>query len=331
MDSAKFNKLLNEKYFLLQDIAKKYDYCEELLIMITFMYICFYMDFGKASDLPLYDLLNKVRIIYGTGTTDEVAVSNGLGHIPKGSAAVTLFTPNFDVFKNASLKQKPQTIILGTHVGDFLATPVLKLEMLSHEVRHALMGYFNTNKLLDPDTYYMRSGLNESYYTRNKEGKNPISAKHEGNTLDEITNTYITERLVNRIMSFQKYHHMDSKFKNYLSTLKTRQEDGIYRPIGYYSEVRLFAPLLQNQTFIDLVNQHQFDGEIDIIKDLINNHTDLCDYSSFCSLLDTVYEGNGKYPNEANNQNIEFVQEHIQNIQKVKSIVLDLNQHLSSH
>ena len=39
MDNEKFNKLLNEKYFLLQAIAKKYNYNEELLDMITYIYI----------------------------------------------------------------------------------------------------------------------------------------------------------------------------------------------------------------------------------------------------------------------------------------------------
>ena len=38
MENDKFNKILKEKYFLLKDIAKKYDYSEELLDMITFIY-----------------------------------------------------------------------------------------------------------------------------------------------------------------------------------------------------------------------------------------------------------------------------------------------------
>lgn len=42
MDNVKINKLLNEKYFLLQDIAKKYNYSEELLDMITYIYIYIY-------------------------------------------------------------------------------------------------------------------------------------------------------------------------------------------------------------------------------------------------------------------------------------------------
>ena len=60
MDSTKFNKLLDEKYFLLQDIAKKYNYSEELLDMITVIYMSFYMTFGKKCDFPLYDLFNRV-------------------------------------------------------------------------------------------------------------------------------------------------------------------------------------------------------------------------------------------------------------------------------
>lgn len=140
MDNIKFNKLLNEKYFLLKDIAQKYNYSEELLDMITFIYVSFYMDFGKKCDFPLYDLFNKVKIIYDYGTVDEISIRNNFGKIPGGSAAVTIFVPNLKFFKNSSLKQNPQTILLETHVEEYLATPALKLEMLTHEVRHALMG-----------------------------------------------------------------------------------------------------------------------------------------------------------------------------------------------
>ena len=147
MDSIKFNKLLSEKYFLLKDIAQKYNYNEELLDMITFIYLSFYIDFGKNCDFPLYDLFNKVKIIYDHGTVDEISLKNNFGKMPGGSAAVTIFIPNLKVFNDSNLKQNPQTILLGTHVEDYLATPALKLEMLAHEVRHALMGYYNTNIL----------------------------------------------------------------------------------------------------------------------------------------------------------------------------------------
>ena len=79
MENDKFNKILNEKYFLLKDIAKKYNYSEELLDMITFIYLSFYMDFGKKCDYPLYDLFNKVKIIYDIGTVNEISIKNGYG------------------------------------------------------------------------------------------------------------------------------------------------------------------------------------------------------------------------------------------------------------
>ena len=90
MENDKFNKILKEKYFLLKDIAKKYDYSEELLDMITFIYISFYMDFGKKCDYPLYDLFNKVKIIYDRGTVNDISIKNGFGKIPSGVAAVTI-------------------------------------------------------------------------------------------------------------------------------------------------------------------------------------------------------------------------------------------------
>ena len=154
MVSDNFNKLLNEKYFLLKDIAKRYNYSDELLIMMTFIYISFYMDFGKSCDFPLYDLFNKVKILYDYGKVTDIALKNNLGTMPSETVAVTIFTPNLNVFKDASLKQNPPIILLGTHVEEYKATPIFKLEMLIHEIRHALMSYYNTNILLDNNTYY---------------------------------------------------------------------------------------------------------------------------------------------------------------------------------
>lgn len=331
MDDIKFNKLLNEKYFLLKDIAKKYNYCEELIDMITLIYISFYIDFGKRCDFPLYDLFNKVKVIYGNGTVNDIAIKNNFGAMPNGSAAVTIFTPNLNVFKDATLKQNPQTILLGTYVDEYLATPILKLEMLAHEIRHALMGYFNTNILLDKNTYYMRSGLQETFYSKNVNLKDEFSIKRQGTTLDEITNTYITELLVNRIMAYKKYRIENANIRAYLNSLKTSQPDGKYRSIGYNSEVRLLYPLLISEMFINIINQHQFDGEISIIKEFINKYTNDCNYDYLCQLLDDIYDGNGKYPLEVQNGNSEFVNNHISKIVRTKSIILDIRKNIEGN
>lgn len=326
MDSANFNKLLKDKYFLLKDIAKKYDYSEELLDMITFIYISFYMDFGKKCDFPLYDLFNKVKIIYEQGTVDEISRRHNFGSLSGGSAAVTIFIPNLKVFDDSTLKQNPQTILLGTHVDDYLATPILKLEMLAHEVRHALMGYYNTNILLDDKTYYMRSGLQETFYTRDDNCSDKFSVNRTGTILDEVTNTYITELLVNRIMSFKRYGIDSNTLKRFLETLKTKHVDGRYRSIGYNLEVRLLYPILLNEMFINLVNHHQFDGDIEIVKQFINKNASDCNYEEFCKLLDQISENNAKYSSESCGE--DFIKSHVADINRAKSIVLDINKSL---
>ncbi len=330
MDNIKFNKLLNEKYFLLKDIAEKHNYSEELLDMITFIYISFYMEFGKICDFPLYDLFNKVKIIYDAGTVNEIALKNKFGSMPSGSAAITIFNPNLKVFKDSSQKQNPQIILLGTHVNEYLATPVLKLEMLAHEVRHALMGYYNTNILLDDNTYYMRSGLQETYYLRNDDLKERFTSKSIGTTLDEVTNTFITELMVNRIMTFKKCKIENNNLRLYLSSIKTSQPDGRYRSIGYNSEVRLLYPLLLNEMFINLVNHHQFDGNINLVKEFIENNSNMCSYHELCELLDDIYSGNSNYHLALQNNDIDFIQNYINSINNVKSIVLDIGKNMAN-
>ena len=330
MENDKFNKILKEKYFLLKDIAKKYDYSEELLDMITFIYISFYMDFGKKCDYPLYDLFNKVKIIYDRGTVNDVSIKNGFGKVPSGAAAVTLFTPNLKVFENVNLKQNPQTIILGTHVGKYLATDALKLEMLTHEIRHALMGYYNTNNLIDDNTYYMRTGLSESFYIKDNRLKDKYRVEEVGRTIDEITNTYITELLINRIMGLKKYRIENSTLNRYLSRIRTSQEDRRYRSIGYHNEIKLWYPLLSSKQFIELVNEHQFDGQIDIIKEFIENNTSLCNYSELSSLTDIISNGNSRYDEALKSNDIDYIKEHIENIKKEKAILLDLKNNIGA-
>ena len=225
-------------------------------------------------------------------------------------------------------KQKPQTIILGTHVGDYLATETLKLEMLAHEIRHALMGYYNTNTLIDENTYYMRSGLGETYYIKDDSLKDKYKVKENGRTIDEITNTYITELLINRIMNLKKYNIENSTLNRYLSRVKTNQKDGRYRAIGYFNEIKLWYPILLNEQFINIVNQHQFDGEIDIIKDFFESNTNLCNYDELSSLTDTIFDGNRKYDRAVENNNVDFIQNHIANIKREKEIILDLKKNM---
>ena len=174
----------------------------------------------------------------------------------------------------------------------------------------------------------MRSGLQETYYLRDDDTKEHFSTKRTGTTLDEITNTYITELLVNRIMSFRKYKIENNNLKRYLDSLKTSQPDGKYRAIGYNSEVKLLYPLLLNEMFINLINQHQFDGEIGLIKEFISSNTSICSYEQLCELLDTIYNNNTKYPQEVKNNNVDFIHKHINDINYTKSIVLDINKAL---
>ena len=179
-----------------------------------------------------------------------------------------------------------------------MATEALKLEMLTHEIRHALMGYYNTNNLINENTYYMRTGLSETFYIKDNGLKEKYRVEKVGRTIDEITNTYITELLINRIKELKKYRIENSTINSYLSRVRTSQNDGRYRSIGYHDEIKLWYPLLLSKQFIDLVNEHQFDGQIDIIKEFFENNTNLCNYNELSSLTDTIYNGNSNYTKE---------------------------------
>ena len=208
-----------------------------------------------------------------------------------------------------------------------MATEALKLEMLTHEIRHALMGYYNTNNLINENTYYMRTGLSETFYIKDNGLKEKYRVEKVGRTIDEIINTYITELLINRIKELKKYRIENSTINSYLSRVRTSQNDGRYRSIGYHDEIKLWYPLLLSKQFIDLVNEHQFDGQIDIIKEFFENNTNLCNYNELSSLTDTIYNGNSNYTKELEKNNIDFLNEHIK---REKDIILDLRKNIDA-
>lgn len=332
MDNSKVNKLLNQKYSLIQDIAKKYDYNEELICMLTFAYIGFIMELGKDSDFVIYDVLNKVKTIYEEGTLNDISQRNNFGTMPSGSVAVTIFEPNLKVFDDETLKQKPQTIILGSNLSDeVLATPILRLEMLVHELRHALTSYHNTNKLLDPTTYYMRSGFQETFYTKKSDSKDNISEKRFGCILDEVINTFGSERIINKILHLKGVKIDNKNLREYLNTIKTSQQDQKYRALGYNSEIRLMYPLLLNDTFFSLVNEKSFTGELEEFKELISNTSTEISYETFCLQLDAFHNASEKYKRLSKSGEIlteedkMFAASYINNINQLKQTILAIN------
>ena len=129
-------------------------------------------------------------------------------------------------------------------------------------------------------------------------------------------------------MNLKKYKIENSTLNRYLSRVKTSQKDGRYRAIGYFNEIKLWYPILLNEQFINIVNQHQFDGEIDIIKDFFESNTNLCNYDELSSLTDTIFDGNRKYDRALENNNVDFIQNHIANIKREKEIILDLKKNM---
>ena len=328
MNDVAFNKVLNSKYLLLNSIVQKYNYSEELHDMMTYIYLSFYMDFGKQCDSALYDLFNNVQIIYESGTMKDIALKYNFGDMPDDCLALTIFTPNFKVFDNPNAKQKPQVIVVSSMLNGAIATPLFKLEMLLHEIRHALMGYYNNNILINENTYYMRSGIQEIYYHKEGYSDDSLTTKKVGMILDEVVNTYVTEKYINKILSFKKYNIKNPNLKTYLSSLHTFQSDGIYRASGYNDMIHLLYPLILNETFYDIANVHGFDGELDYIKALIENNNTLCNYEEFCNLIDTVFNGNQLYQMAIDKNDIQFVESHIQNITLLKKSVLELVRNL---
>ena len=115
----------------------------------------------------------------------------------------------------------------------------------------------------------------------------------------------------------------------YLDSIMTHQPDNIYRSIGYNSMIRLFLPLLINKTLFDLVNYHQFDGQIQIIKDFIEHNSNLCNYEELNTLIDQIFSDNNQYETKRQENDMDFITTHINNIQKMKRIVLDINKNIS--
>lgn len=78
-----------------------------------------------------------------------------------------------------------------------------------------------------------------------------------------------SELLVNKIKNFSDCCISDSSLKSYLNSIITKQNDRVYRVSGYHHELKLLLPLLRNELFLNLVNQREFDGNIEEFKGLM--------------------------------------------------------------
>lgn len=86
----------------------------------------------------------------------------------------------------------------------------------------------------------------------------------------------------------------------------------------------MFYPVLLEKEFIDFVSEHQFIGDIEVIKEYIETLTNKMNYLEFCNLLDTINIDNPKYPQAVKEQNMEFVSEHIEHVREAKEVILDI-------
>lgn len=278
----KTSYLIKEIYYDLVDVVKTYDYTKELHAMLTLAVFSLYLSMDKACLNDLMRVIKCSSIYYEDFNIDLIIKKYGFNIkvSEKNNLVINALTIN-EKYNN------PTILISKKHNNQYKYLYEQKLhclELLIHELRHLLTNIHDTNYYIKNDIYYERFGLEEKF-SSNKEW--PLIM---GNTLDEVTNTFITEKLVNYIIQFNKELIDVVDIVNYLNNI---QYIDIYKSKSYQFEKVLLKELLNNQYFLEQCNYHAYYGNLLNFKNTFNNYSDYISYEDFNKLLD--YISNNSY------------------------------------
>ena len=272
--NEELNKQIFNYYGYLQDIKKKYNYSDNLISLLTLIQISLNDLYGKKINDIFYKVLSDVEIIIKKGNTNSICkklgykVDSSVMGLYTNNDPMNLFTPN--------LYYPKDQIIMGTKLKSKKISDIDMTDTLIHELRHALTSYLNTNKYINKEIFYKRSGISEYYFFKDEDEMIAL-----GMLLDEVFNVYFTDVLINNILNYKNNYIDKANIRKILSYIKYCSKDP-YESTAYDFEVALCKPLLVNKDIIDLANHAALTGEMDQFKDLFN------DYDEYVDLLDEL-------------------------------------------
>lgn len=154
-------------------------------------------------------------------------------------------------------------IVIANRINNDNIPRISKLLNLIHELRHHIVSLKN-NYIYEDDLFYQRIGFSEKVKQNNL-------IYSFGTLLDELYNEYISEILINNIMSMKHLTIDDSEVKKVLYSFRNPEEKGYYKNLAYYEDMYLLHPILRCNDVTNQINMLTFQGEIEQVKQIFSD------------------------------------------------------------
>ena len=270
---ASINKKLWTYYGELQQIKKKYGYSDELISVLTLIWLSFNDMYNNIDDL-YYKLVNNTEIIMSKGEMSTLAKKYNVEVNERVLGLIMNANPK-NLFEDNTYVPNDKILIAGSHNGKRLEK-VLVLDSLIHEMRHGLTKILNNNMYIKDDIYFTRTGLIENFYVLKNDN---IYCTKYGTCIEELFNSYFTESLVNIIKKY-KYNTIDNQnIKRFLKELKLEP----YYTSAYQTLFSACSLFFYNKDIVYMANNAGITGKTEDFKNLFD------DYYEFANELDQFY------------------------------------------
>lgn len=241
-------KLITKYTSLIDELSKKYHYNSNITHLLYLIIPAFITKYS----------LSKEKMILNTFEQTQIIIS------PKKDKTIEAYYTSIPKYENNKITTTKYIVIQNYENISLIQL----LDNLVHEFNHAINSYHKEIKIKN-NILYLRTGLTNISYTL--PDLSPLK-KENSYILEEILNTNQTEEIINIIKNYHDPINQDLNNTIYAINSETSLS---YNSKSYQTENLIFAPILENKTFLSTLNNLRISGDIDDIESWFNYITNI--------------------------------------------------------
>ena len=265
------NKIISKYETFVDEISKEYSYDNNIKHLLYLIVPSFIIYYGLENEKLILNVFKEVKIYYKESNNNFIHASFIQKLIKTDTFHVQKYI-NLNKYKDVGLSMLIDTLI--------------------HEYNHAINSYNNELKS-DNDYIYLRTGI--CFLKYDKLSLNVLE-KSKSTYLEEIINTYDTERIINIISTLNTYKIDNIEVSNILFTINKEFNNKEYKSNAYVFGRTICDELIRNKTFTPTICNLRLKGLIEDIPSLFDSVIGIENsYNKLNDLLEEVYILQSKY------------------------------------
>lgn len=315
-NELKINDIIDNSYNVVSKIGKSKSYCEDLISILTLIYIQNYLDYKGSAKIQecLFTVLSDIDIVEYNDLSPNLK-----SDIPSSTIAFVIYDNGKNNLTENKIEKKPVLVYnKKISVGDDqfqIPTNALLYEILSHELFHLITSYVKIAENTSNNIFINRVGISESITSKDEIGINTIS---NSIIMNEIYTVHLTSIQINNMLTINRQYNI--KNAKISSIFKTFNLEGRYVPLGYNELLKLSEPILVIEELNELVRFESFYGNIRNVEDFFNKYLIKSDYKQLNELLESIYNN---FENIARFNDEQF-ESYIKLVNYYKIIIIDM-------